>query len=319
MPLFFIASGYFFNKNYLGNKKQYFFKKVQGVYLPFLKWSVIFLLLHNVFYYCGILNSSYGNRDGLCSQLYSIKDILHHFLNISLRMTEYEGFILGAYWFMRSLFVGCIVLCFGSWIINRIIKSPHKSIVVVLITFCIIGGIMTYYNIQIPFFPQGGYREAMAVFFLGCGFIIKQKDGYLCHPYVILASLVILIMCVTINPTSMRSNATFGDWLTIPFTGISGFVLTYYISKQITKCNNIFSNSLIYIGKNTLYILTFHFLMFKPASLLYAYIYNLDWHVVGCHPVPMQISNNWFWIIFSITSLAFSLLLTEILKRLKIE
>ena len=167
MPLFFIASGYFFNKKCLENKKQYFFKKVQGVYLPFLKWSVIFLLLHNVFYYCGILNSSYGNRDGLCSQLYTIKDILHHFLNISLRMTDYEGFILGAYWFMRSLFVGCIVLCFGSWIINRIIKSPHKSIVVVLIISCLIGGIMTFYSIQIPFFPQGGYREAMAVFFLG--------------------------------------------------------------------------------------------------------------------------------------------------------
>ena len=178
---------------------------------------------------------------------------------------------------------------------------------------------MTFYNIQIPFFPQGGYREAMAVFFLGCGYVIKQKNSYLCHPYVILASLVILIMSVTINPTSMRSNATFGDWFTIPLTGISGFVLTYYISKQITKCNNIFSKSLIYIGKNTLYVLTFHFLMFKPATLLYAYIYNLDWHVVGCHPVPMQISNNWFWIIFSVTSLAFSLLLTEILKRLKIE
>ena len=52
MPLFFIASGYFFNKKCLENKKQYFFKKVQGVYLPFLKWSVIFLLLHNVFYFC---------------------------------------------------------------------------------------------------------------------------------------------------------------------------------------------------------------------------------------------------------------------------
>jgi fucose 4-O-acetylase-like acetyltransferase len=128
-----------------------------------------------------------------------------------------------------------------------------------------------------------------------------------------------MIICVAINPTSMSSKATFCDWLAIPFTGISGFVLTYYVSKQITKCNNIFRDSLIYIGKNSFYILTFHFLMFKPAALLYAYIYNLDWHVIGCHPVPMQINNNWSWIIYSVTSLALSLILMEILKKLKIE
>lgn len=319
MPLFFIASGYFFNTNYLENKKVYLKRKVQGIYLPYLKWSVIFLLLHNLFYYCGILNSLYGNRDGLCSELYSTKDILYHLLNISLRMTDYEGFILGAYWFMRSLFVGCLLLCFAGWMIDKIVKSHNRSIAAVLITFCITGGIMTYFNIHIPYFPQGGYREVMAVFFIGCGFFIKQKNSYLCSPYVILLSLIIMIICVAINPTSMSSKATFCDWLAIPFTGISGFVLTYYVSKQITKCNNIFRDSLIYIGKNSFYILTFHFLMFKPAALLYAYIYNLDWHVIGCHPVPMQINNNWSWIIYSVTSLALSLILMEILKKLKIE
>ena len=106
--------------------------------------------------------------------------------------------------------------------------------------------------------------------------------------------------------------------MVLPFTGISGFILTYYISKQIIRYN-IIRSALIYVGKNTFYVLTFHFLMFKPAALLYSYIYNLDWHVVGCHPVAMQIKDNWFWIIYSVSALFFSLLLMEILKRLKIE
>lgn len=45
--------------------------------------------------------------------------------------------------------------------------------------------------------------------------------------------------------------------------------------------------------------------MFKPAALFYSYIYNLDWHVVGCHPVAMQIKDNWFWIIYSVSALFF--------------
>lgn len=319
MPLFFIASGYFFSKSNLENKKNFVIRKVQGIYLPYLKWSVIFLLLHNIFCYCGILNSSYGNSDGLCSHLYSIKEILWHLLNISLRMTDYEGFILGAYWFMRSLFVGSLAFCFGAWLLNTIVKSPDKSIAVVLVTSCITGGILTYYNVQIPYFPQGGYREAMAVFFLGCGYYIKQKNCCLCRPYIVFASLAILILCVTVNPTSMSSKATFNDWLAIPFTGISGFVLAYYVSKQIAKCKNLISDFFVYVGKSSFYVLTFHFLMFKPAVLVYAYIYNLNWHIIGCHPTPVQDNDNWFWIVYSVTSLLLSLLLMEILKRLKIE
>lgn len=319
MPLFFIASGYFFNTNCFENKELYLRKKIQGIYLPYLKWSVIFLLLHNVFYYCGVLNSSYGNSNGVCSQLYSVKDILYHLLNITLRMSDYEGFILGAYWFMRSLFVGCIVLCLCGWATNKFVKSHDRSIAILLITSCFMGGVMTFFNINIPYLPQGGYREAMAVFFLGCGYFLRQKDSYLCHPYVLLSAFVLLIILVTVHPTSMRSTVSLNDWMVIPFTGISGFVLIYYVSKQIAKCKSIICEALIYIGKNTFYILTFHFLMFKPASLIYAYIYHLDWHIVGCHPVPMQINENWFWIVFSVTSTVLSLLLMEILKKLKIE
>ena len=319
MPLFFIASGYFFEMKNLENKKDYLKRKIRGIYLPYLKWSVIFLLLHNFFYYCGILNSSYGNRYGLCSQLYSVKDILHHLLNITLRMTDYEGFILGAYWFMRSLFVGCLLLCFGTWAMNKVIKSRDRSIAVVMAIFFIAGGVMTYFSIQVPYFPQGGYREVMAVFFIGCGYFIRQKNNWLCRSYIVLPSLIILILCTIVSPTSMSSKATFDDWLAIAFTGIGGFVVTYFVSKQIAKFNNEVSRSLVHIGRNSFYILTFHFLMFKPASLLYAYIYDLDWHIVGCHPVPTLIDENWFWIVFSISSIVFSLLLTEVLKSLRTE
>lgn len=50
MPLFFIASGWFFNEACLDNKKTYTTKKINTLYLPYLKWSICFLILHNVFF-----------------------------------------------------------------------------------------------------------------------------------------------------------------------------------------------------------------------------------------------------------------------------
>lgn len=50
MPLFFFMSGYCFKEAYLNDFKNYAIKRIKGSYLPFIKWGLLFLLLHNVFY-----------------------------------------------------------------------------------------------------------------------------------------------------------------------------------------------------------------------------------------------------------------------------
>lgn len=307
MPLFFIASGYFFNETCIENKMGYTYRKIKGIYFPYLKWSIIFLLLHNLFYYCGILNSSYGTPSGICPQLYSLKDILSHLLNIIFKMDGHDSFLLGVYWFMRSIFVACLLICFSTWIFDKIVRSKRISIAFASILFCLIGGIMTYYKIYVPFFPQGGYKEVMATFFIGCGFFLAQINGYMRKGIVALVSLVILIILVWLHPTSMSHAASFEDWIIIPFTGVGGFVFLYYVGSKISIRNGLITNSLKYVGTKTFYILTFHLLMFKPVSLLNAYIYNLDWRVIGCHPIVFPVRDNWFWIIYTTISICLSL------------
>lgn len=56
MPLFFIASGYFFSVKSISNKLQFFIKKIKGIYKPFVLCSILFLLLHNIFFKIGIIN-----------------------------------------------------------------------------------------------------------------------------------------------------------------------------------------------------------------------------------------------------------------------
>ncbi|MBQ3636191.1 MAG: hypothetical protein II951_11340 [Bacteroidales bacterium] len=80
------------------------------------------------------------------------------------------------------------------------------------------------------------------------------------------------------------------------------------VSQTIERSTERLRDVLRHIGTRTFYILTFHFLMYRPASLLKAYIYDLDWGVIGSHPVIHTYKDNYFWIIYTISSIALCLL-----------
>lgn len=49
MAFFFMMSGYFFSDKNLDNPKAFVWKRITGLWVPFVKWGLIFVLLHNVF------------------------------------------------------------------------------------------------------------------------------------------------------------------------------------------------------------------------------------------------------------------------------
>ena len=64
MPLFFITAGYFFSLKYLNDEATFVKKRVKGLYWPFVKWSVFFLVIHNWMFDLGVLNERFGNDAG---------------------------------------------------------------------------------------------------------------------------------------------------------------------------------------------------------------------------------------------------------------
>lgn len=81
MPLFFCVSGYCFKDKYLGDAKTFVMKRIKALYIPFVKWSLVFLVLHNFFYSINIYNDIYG-FEGEVSYIYSVKDFLKGVKNI---------------------------------------------------------------------------------------------------------------------------------------------------------------------------------------------------------------------------------------------
>lgn len=119
MPLFFFFAGYCFKDKYLAMPKVFVKKRIAGLYKPFVKWSVIFLLLHNVFFYFNIYNGEYGFR-GNVSRLYEWKDYVLGVVHIITRMSDNEQ-LLGGYWFLKSLFVGSLI----GYVVIRTIKNKQ--------------------------------------------------------------------------------------------------------------------------------------------------------------------------------------------------
>lgn len=155
----------------------------------------------------------------------------------------------------------------------------------------------------------------MAVFFLGMGYMLRKHEWWKSR-YVLIGSVIVIPASLMIEPTKLSTSPTFVMWLLIPFTGFSGYALVYKLSNEIAKRKGILAACLSYIGQKTFYIMTFHFLMFKPASLLYTYIYDLDWKMIGCHPVIPMDSNNWYWIVYTLTSLILSIGVARIIESI---
>lgn len=291
MPLFFIASGYFFSVKSISNKLQFFIKKIKGIYKPFVLCSILFLLLHNIFFKIGIINDMYGSVDGATSHLYSIKEIAYHAFLIFAKMDGYEGFLLGAYWFMRALFLSSLILCFGTWVLNIIFKSAEKSIFTLAILCLITGGIIKYTHIHIPFIAQGGYREMVGVFFMSVGFFMRKYKEFLSkNSFVLIVCIIVSFALFIIHPASIEMKSGFVDWMIIPFSGISGTYVIYYLSQRWNKSNVIIS----YMGQKSLWILTLHLLVFKLSELLEIYIYDLPIQMIGCHTIIPPIDNCFF-------------------------
>lgn len=136
MPLFFFVSGYCFKEKYLSDGRKYTVNKIKGLYMPFVKWSLLFLILHNVFFYLDIYSDVYGWK-GIVSHLYGIKETLFCAAKIVIAMNETEQ-LLGGYWFIKELFIGAFVsllvfkfvqnLYFGGAFCSCLPSSSHSPI-----------------------------------------------------------------------------------------------------------------------------------------------------------------------------------------------
>lgn len=300
VPIFFICAGYFFNTKYLTDERTYIVHRFKGLYLPFVRWSLFFLLIHNVLFPLGILSETYGNAGGGVTHPYTWQQFSQHAWSIVSNMSGYDQFLCGAFWFFRALLLASIGFLLMFKLLNRSAQLrdyKHTAWGVLFITLLLITW-KTTTHLNLTGVAQGGYRELMGMAFMTAGFLLKQYE--VCDKLnwkTALTSGTILLLASCFFPSSMVWNPNFTQFISLPLPAIAAFVMFTYISAWIDRHPGLIKRTFAYIGEHTLYIFAFHLVAFKVVSALKVWFYDLPWEAVGGHPVVITRANNWIWVI----------------------
>lgn len=322
MPLFFMTAGYFFNLNYLDHPGDFIRRRFKGLYVPFVKWSLIFLLLHNVWFQLGIMNEQYGNAGGGLLHPYSLRQLLQNAVSICTNMSGYDPCMGGAFWFFRALLVASIVFLLYYKFLSKFKTGKQLTTLVICITALIAVSLKIVFNLNITGLPQGGYRDMMGIFFFGAGFLYRQWEPYLkqkkYHFPIIFYLAIMLAWSYWRLPIGMPYSVRSLDavFLMIP-PAIAGFLLVSQLSGLLDRYPSKLRQFLVYCGNNTLYVFIFHFAVFKLVNYLKILYYGLDYNRMGYYPVIHEHTDDLFWIVYSIAGVTIPLGCQYYYRKLK--
>lgn len=333
VSIFFVCAGYCFNTKYLDDQTTFVKKRFKGIYLPFWKWSVFFLVFNHLWFYTGILSEKFGNSAGGVQHPLSFKAGLQALWSITFNMSGYDQFLCGAYWFFRAFFVASLLWILAMSVLNSMKPLRQRFVVAASVVAAValaLAVLHCEYGLKMTGVAQGGYRELMGLFFFAFGFIarrlldnrgeyniIRCMDGHrnLCT----LAAFVAVILIVCLNPVAMDIRAkNVLSVFVLALSGAVGFVFLVGLSGLIERfAKGRVRSVILYIGNNTLYIFGFHFFAFKLVSMAKVLCYGLEWQQIGGHPVVISEYGKWWWIIYLVVGVAVPLMVTHCLRNLK--
>lgn len=312
MPLFFITAGYFFKHETVENPWPFIVKRFKGLYVPFVKWSIFFLLIHNLLFKIGILNEVYGNWTGGTTHPYSIHQFWQRLTNIVFSMGGYDEFLAGAFWFFRGLLVASIAFVVLYYMLNNVKRLRGRTVAIPLVIFFIALGFALFKageGVKIVTLVQGGYRDTMGVLFFSIGVLYRKYEQRIGHSlWLAAAGAAVVLAGSWLECRGMSLSVRIRDVLSLPVTGVAGWLMTYNVSYHLSHLKGRIIQFLEYCGEHTLYIFIWHVSAYKVVSLLKIWWYGLDPRQIGCHMVIHDYAQtDCFWILYTIAGVGIPL------------
>lgn len=178
-----------------------------------------------------------------------------------------------------------------------------------------------YFTKSVPFFI--GAKEFLAAFFIMAGFYYKRTSFRLCireSIYIIPIALILLVWGTLYWQCGMLS-LTWQKLLPYSFTAILGTLMVFAIAKIMEKKignDSILNRIILYVGNNTLDVLTWHFLSFKLVSLLIIWVYDLSILHLAEFPVIELYAYSGWWILYLIIGVFLPLIFKSFASRVTI-
>lgn len=164
VALFFFVSGYFFSQKKVDEPLKFVKRKITGLYFPYLKYALFFLLIHNLLVSFHIMPDHYDMR----TWLYRLYLITTHFSG--------HDAMLGGFWFIKELFLVSILYL----LIRRYVAKKVSWILPCLFWVLCGSMVMSMYDVEIPWL-QLTHRTLFGIVLFGLGELAHAnniKDKY---------------------------------------------------------------------------------------------------------------------------------------------
>lgn len=293
MPLFFICSGYFF-KDISDRPSLYSFykKRIKGLFWPYLKWSLLFLLLHNTFRHLHITESV----------IYQKEDYVRHLIKM-IFMTDYE-LLIRPFWFIKELLLASLLVATTSFLNARLFTKKRPELLFVIAT---IFSVISKFAPPIPIIGDCSVL-CLSVLYYYTGILIYKYKQFIPLTYttLILTFIIVLLGSLFFKGTiDMRFTNVYNQ---IPyyFLSITGIIMILCVSNKLETTKIV--SLLYYIGNHTMPILALNLIALKVGSLLKIWLYGLPIEQLASFTVIYD-NNSWYWLIYTIIGVAIPLLI----------
>ena len=264
---------------------------MKGLYLPYIKWSLLFLVLHNSFRYIHFTESV----------IYQKEDYIRQFIKM-IAMTDYE-LLIRPFWFIKELLWASLIVATISFL------NSHLSTKKLFELYFILAFVASVISKFFPFIPLIGDSSIL------CFGILYYYTGILFYkykPYIPLTYTTMIISFIIISIGSflfdgvvdMRFTTVYNQ---IPYyiLSIAGIIMLLCVSKKLENCKNL--SLFYYIGNHTMPILALNLLSLKLGNLIKVWIYALPIEFLSSYTVIFDY-NLWFWLVYTIIGVAVPLL-----------
>lgn len=265
------------------------------LYWPFIKWSLIFMALHNVFTALYIYTTTY-----------SPGEYGHHVVRI-LTMTSSEQ-LLGGFWFLKALLISSLLSALYFRGGFSTVRIAIGLIAVVSLTW-----VLLKFAPRLTSFGHV-YLLAVAFFFAGTLIVRLPKLSWKrATPVIVIISLVIVTVS-TLYPVGTMTGCTYHT------------VIQYFIVATLTSYALILLFSmapsgkpmkvLAYVGARSIDILIWHFLAFKIVAYLHVACLGAPKAAMSAFPVYIMPEQN-LWMLYAIVGIVVPILLRMTYQKIR--
>lgn len=299
MPLFFMASGYLFDKDVMTTRtalKKFFLRKMKSLWLPYVIWNTVFLVLQNFFLKINFYtdNTEVLAYSGSSVQSYiTITQFVVKFIKILLFKSG--TLFTSAFWFIRTLFVVEITFVVLTYILNKTkIKKCFRNLTIgiIAIVFLVFGYFLSIVHISLMDFSN--CFVGFTLFWLGTVMREQILVFITRKSFFIVVAFIGLVFLNTHGVILLNQNE-FTNPAFLLCSAICGWIFILGISKKISLIKKI-SDFAYHINCSAIDVMALHFIGFKAVAFIQVIIQGLPLYHLARFPILD--GSNWWWILY---------------------